>query len=455
MNNRILKHLQNMKMNKKSLGAVALTAGIIGTTLIPQNAYAHVFVEKPGSRSALCSPTYGALNVNCGSVMYEPQSLEAPKGFPQAGPVDGQIASAGGKFGGILDQQTADRWFKNTITGGENTFTWKFTAPHLTSKWHYYITKIGWNPNKALTRADFEPIGTVQHDGSAASNNVAHKINVPTDRSGYHVILAVWDVADTANAFYNVIDVNLINNVKPDTEAPSIPNGIQTQKVTANSIELTWNTSTDNVGVKGYQIFRNGEMIDTVPGTHFIDKKLQPSTEYSYTVKAIDAAGNVSKESTALTAKTTVEAPDTEAPTQPKGLHSMGTTASSVDLMWSPSGDNVGVDHYDIYREIEGTMKKIATSNTTSYMDNNLLANKTYKYVVKAVDVAGNESVQSDIFTITTKTESVSYGEWDAKKAYKKGDRVLYEGKVYEAVQNHQGNGDPNWIYALSLWRAV
>ncbi len=36
-------------------------------------------------------------------------------------------------------------------------------------------------------------------------------------------------------------------------------------------------------------------MIDTVIGTHFIDKKLQPSTEYSYTVKAIDAAGNVSE----------------------------------------------------------------------------------------------------------------------------------------------------------------
>ena len=82
------------------------------------------------------------------------------------------------------------------------------------------------------------------------SNNLTHKINVPTDRSGYHVILAVWDVADTANAFYNVIDVNLINDVKPDIEAPSIPNGLQTQKVTANSVELTWNASTDNVGVK-------------------------------------------------------------------------------------------------------------------------------------------------------------------------------------------------------------
>jgi len=133
----------------------------------------------------------------------------------------------------------------------------------------------------------------------------------------------------------------------------------------------------------------------------------------------------------------------------------MGTTASSVDLMWSPSDDNIGVDHYDIYRETEGSMKKIATSNTTSYMDKNLLSNTTYKYVVKAVDVVGNESVQSDIFTITTKTESASYEGWDAKKAYEKGDRVLHEGKVYEAVQSYQGNGDPNWIYALSLWKTV
>ena len=53
-------------------------------------------------------------------------------------------------------------------------------------------------------------------------------------------------------------------------------------------------------------------------------------------------------------------------------------------------------------------------------MDKYLLSNTTYKYVVKAIDVAGNESIQSDIFTITTKTENASYGEWDAKKAYEK-----------------------------------
>ncbi|MBE7129522.1 lytic polysaccharide monooxygenase [Bacillus mycoides] len=455
MNKKILKQLRKMTTNKKGLSAAVVAVGIMSTTLIPQNAYAHGFVEKPGSRAALCSQNYGALNLNCGNVMYEPQSLEAPKGFPQGGPVDGKIASAGGLFGGILDQQTADRWFKNTIKGGENTFTWKYTAPHLTSQWHYYITKKGWNPNKPLTRADLELIGTVKHDGSAASNNLSHKINVPTDRSGYHVILAVWDVADTVNAFYNVIDVNLVNNEKPDTEAPTQPSGLQVVKATSNSVELNWKPATDNVGVKEYQVLRNGEVINTVAGTSLVDKKLSPNTDYTYTVKAVDAVGNISKESEALVIKTTVEKPDTEAPTQPKGLHSMGITANTVDLMWSPSEDNIDVDHYIVYREIAGGMKEIGTANTTSFMDKNLQVNTTYKYVVTAVDTAGNESIKSNVLTVTTKEQENTYEQWDSYKAYKKGDRVVHEGKEYEAAQSYQGNGDPNWIFALSLWKEV
>ncbi|TKI86997.1 lytic polysaccharide monooxygenase [Bacillus mycoides] len=455
MNKKILKQLRKMTTNKKGLSAAVVAVGIMSTTLIPQNAYAHGFVEKPGSRAALCSQNYGALNLNCGNVMYEPQSLEAPKGFPQGGPVDGEIASAGGLFGGILDQQTADRWFKNTIKGGENTFTWKYTAPHLTSQWHYYITKKGWNPNKPLARADFELIGTVKHDGSAASNNLSHKINVPTDRSGYHVILAVWDVADTVNAFYNVIDVNLVNNEKPDTEAPTQPSGLQVVKANSNSVELNWKPATDNVGVKEYQVLRNGEVINTVAGTSLVDKKLSPNTDYTYTVKAVDAVGNISKESEALVIKTTVEKPDTEAPTQPKGLHSMGITANTVDLMWSPSEDNIDVDHYIVYREIAGVTKEIGTVNTTSFMDKNLQANTTYKYAVSAVDTAGNESMKSDILTVTTKEQENAYEKWDSYKAYKKGDRVVHEGKEYKAAQSYQGNGDPNWIFALSLWNEI
>lgn len=124
--------------------------------------------------------------------------------------------------------------------------------------------------------------------------------------------------------------------------------------------------------------------------------------------------------------------------------------------MWSPSEDNVAVDHYAVYRETEsGQMVVVGTSNTASFMDKNLQANTTYKYTVTAVDAAGNESIQSNILTVTTKEQSSSYEQWDPNKAYTKGDRVEHQGKAYEAVQSYQGNGDPSWIFALSLWKAI
>ena len=59
------------------------------------------------------------------------------------------------------------------------------------------MTKAGWDQNDALTRDDLEFIGEVGNDGQLASTNPTHSINIPNDRLGYHVILAVWDVADT------------------------------------------------------------------------------------------------------------------------------------------------------------------------------------------------------------------------------------------------------------------
>lgn len=56
------------------------------------------------------------------------------------------------------------------------------------------------------------------------------------------------------------------------TVAPSQPTELNASKVSANSVEITWKASTDNIGVKEYQVLRNGEVINTVPGTTFIDK---------------------------------------------------------------------------------------------------------------------------------------------------------------------------------------
>ncbi|WP_002151143.1 DUF3472 domain-containing protein [Bacillus cereus] len=143
--------------------------------------------------------------------------------------------------------------------------------------------------------------------------------------------------------------------------------------------------------------------------------------------------------------------PDTEAPTQLQGLYASNVTSNSVELKWNPSTDNVGVKEYQVLRD--GQL--IQTIQGTTFIDQNLTANKEYKYAVKAVDAAGNTSNQSNILLIKTKDQNISYEKWDPKKAYTKGDKVEHQGKVYEAVQNHQGNGDPNWIFALSLWKPL
>jgi len=188
-----------------AVAALAIATVSTLSTLVAPAAQAHGYVAGPYSRAMACKL---GLNANCGAVIYEPQSLEAPKGFPAVGPADGRIASAGGAFP-ELDQQSATRWYKNAITTGPLRLDWTYTAPHRTSQWRYYMTKQGWNVDAPLKRSDLELIASVAHDGSAANSAPAHSITIPDNRSGYHVILAVWEIADTANAFYNVVDVTV------------------------------------------------------------------------------------------------------------------------------------------------------------------------------------------------------------------------------------------------------
>ncbi len=95
----------------------------------------------------------------------------------------------------------------------------------------------------------------------------------------------------------------------PDTIPPSIPTGLTATAVSTTQINLSWNASTDNVAVTGYQVFRNGTRVGTPTTTTFSDTGLSPSTLYSYTVQAVDAAANPSGESAPASATTLT--PDT------------------------------------------------------------------------------------------------------------------------------------------------
>ena len=92
--------------------------------------------------------------------------------------------------------------------------------------------------------------------------------------------------------------------VGPDTEAPAAPTGLSAITVTDTTADLQWNPAVDNIGVVSYTIYRDGSEVGTATATTFVDAGLSPSTAYSYTVTATDAAGNVSPASAALTVNT-------------------------------------------------------------------------------------------------------------------------------------------------------
>ena len=89
-----------------------------------------------------------------------------------------------------------------------------------------------------------------------------------------------------------------------DTTPPTTPTGVTATPVSSSEINLSWTASTDNVGVYGYDIFRNGVKVGTSQLPSYQDSGLAPSTMYSYSVSAYDPTGNVSNPSLPINATT-------------------------------------------------------------------------------------------------------------------------------------------------------
>ncbi|QMV42548.1 carbohydrate binding domain-containing protein [Cohnella cholangitidis] len=202
-----------------------------------------------------------------------------------------------------------------------------------------------------------------------------------------------------------------------DTAAPTAPTNLQATAKTQTSVTLTWSASTDNVGVTGYEIYRNGVKVGTSAATTYVNSGLTAGTAYTFTVKAYDAAGNLSAAGTAL--EVTTEPLDSVAPTVPTNVQSTAKTHNSITLSWSASTDNVGVTGYEIYRN----SAKVGTSATTTYVDNNLAAATAYTYMLKAYDALGNTSEASSELQVTTNAAPLSN---KATIYYKRGYSTPY-----------------------------
>ncbi|WP_282695529.1 lytic polysaccharide monooxygenase [Streptomyces sp. CC208A] len=193
---------------RTAMAAVAL--GVTAASLLAAGtANSHGYTDSPISRQKLCAN--GTVQ-NCGGIQWEPQSVEGPKGFPTRGPADGTICAGGNARFAQLDDPRGGAWPTTRVTAGQShTFRWQFTARHATTDFRYYITRNGWDPSQKLTRAalDPQPFLTVPYNNQRPPSTLSHSGTIPAGKTGRHLILAVWTIADTANAFYACSDVQL------------------------------------------------------------------------------------------------------------------------------------------------------------------------------------------------------------------------------------------------------
>src|SRR5213595_2663344 len=246
-----------------------------------------------------------------------------------------------------------------------------------------------------VSQVQFYRDGNLIGSDSAAPYSVSW--NTTSTNNGSHTLTAV--ATDILGVRWNSdpVTVTVSNGPPPDTTPPSVPTGLTASAVSSSQINLSWTASSDNVGVSGYRVYRNGTQIATTGATSFANTGLQPSTTYTYTVAAYDAAGNLSAQSSPASA-TTPAPPDTTPPSVPTGLTASAVSSSQINLSWTASSDNVGVSGYRVYRN--GT--QIATTSATSFPNTGLSPSTTYSYTVAAFDAAGNLSAQSSPASATT-----------------------------------------------------
>ncbi len=196
-----------------------------------------------------------------------------------------------------------------------------------------------------------------------------------------------------------------------DSTAPTTPTNLA-GAFTGGNVELSWDASTDNVGVSSYRIYRGASagftadaasLIDEVSGTSWTGTNPTIGTAY-YRVTAVDGSGNVS----AATDAVSVTVTDTVAPSVPTGVTATGGT-TSADISWTASTDNVGVTGYSVYRGSTAGFEadagsKIADVTGTTYTDSGLSPGDYY-YRVTAVDGAGNTSGASSASNLVTIAE--------------------------------------------------
>ncbi|MGC8863202.1 MAG: fibronectin type III domain-containing protein [Armatimonadota bacterium] len=224
-----------------------------------------------------------------------------------------------------------------------------------------------------------------------------------------------------------------------DTEPPSTPQNLVAVPSGTTFVDLSWDPSTDNEVVTGYNVYRNGVKVKFVsaPSTTYRDTGLAPGTAYSYQVSAMDASSNESGLSNVANVTTLL---DNTPPAAPTNVSAVGVSVSAIYVTWNVPWDNLTIVKYRVFRD----GSEIAQPTTNSYLDTGLAAGSSHTYQITAIDQSDNESSKSAAATGRT---------------YMLGDTVLWSDDMeshtsqasFESVWPLNGTASLVWSSAQSF----
>jgi fibronectin type 3 domain-containing protein len=231
--------------------------------------------------------------------------------------------------------------------------------------------------------------------------------NAATPLPGTAVTLS--DTAPTADR-WNFAAVEVLPAVT-DSQPPTAPTGLSAGTVTASNVPLSWTASSDDQGVAGYRVFRDGVKVGEVAGTAFSDTTVAASTTYTYTVKAFDAGGNVSESSNPLTV--TTPAADTTPPAVAMTAPAEGATVSGTIKLAANASDASGIGGVQFLLDGSPLGSEDTSSPYELSWNSTSVGNGQHTLSARARDGAGNTaSSAATTVTVANGSGPAQVGQW-------------------------------------------
>ncbi len=229
------------------------------------------------------------------------------------------------------------------------------------------------------SKADTSVYWYVEPQDNIDATTVMNKMNY-TDVTEDNVTLEYEFNGNTFNINWVTFDDIWIVKLILEAEAPTAPANLTASDTASTSVVLSWDASTDNIGVEGYYVLQGDDIIGTVEATVATVTDLSAETEYTFTVKAFDAVGNVSDASNAVTITTYTGIND--------------NTAEALSIYPNPAKNTLHVSS-----DIQGELNIYSIAGKCLYTDKDFSSNKT-------IDVS---MLEKGLYIITIQNENKVY----------------------------------------------